>query len=154
MTTTAPIPPGFHSVTPYLVVKGAAEAIEFYRAAFDADEVYRHTCEQSGLVTNAQLRIGNSMLMLNDEFPDMGCFGPSETNASPVTIHLYVEDADAVFDRAVAAGASVQMPVSDMFWGDRFGVVQDPYGHKWSIATRTEELAPDQIAERAKDFFG
>jgi len=148
-----PIPDGFHSVTPYLVVKGGAEAIEYYTRAFDAQELARNTCDRTGLILNAQLRIGDSIVMLNDEFPEMGANGPSGEQPSPVTIHLYVEDVDRVFDRAVRAGATADMPVTDTFWGDRFGKLTDPFGHSWSIATRKENLTPQQIAERAKQAF-
>ncbi len=148
-----PIPDGFHTLTPYLVVKNAAKAIEFYKKAFGAVEVNRAMCEKSNRVTNAQLRIGNSILMLNDEFPEHGCLAPSGDTRSPVTIHVYVEDVDAVFNQAVEAGAEVTMPVADMFWGDRFGQLKDPFGHGWSVGTHTEDLSPEEIAERAKHAF-
>src|SRR5262245_4341641 len=145
----SPVPEGFHSITPYLVVRSAENAINFYRKAFGAQEVYRSACDDSGRILNAQLRIGDSMIMLNDEFPEQGCLGPGPGN-SPVTIHLYVPDVDAVVKRAIGAGATVVMPVSDMFWGDRFGLIRDPFGHNWSVATRIEDLSPAEIQERAK----
>lgn len=148
-----PIPEGFSTVTPYLVVKGAAKAIEFYKKAFGAEELSRSCAQGTDQVMNAQLRIGDSMIMLNDEFPDFGNLGPSEERPSSVTIHLYVEDVDVVFERAVKAGAEVTMPVSDVFWGDRYGSLKDPFGHKWSIGTRIENLSPAEIAERAKHAF-
>ncbi len=148
-----PIPDGFHSLTPYLVCRNAAKAIEFYKKAFGAEEIYRNCVHGTDRIMNAQLRIGNSILMLNDEFPDFGSLGPSDERPSSVTIHLYVEDVDAVFGRAVKAGAEVTMPVDDMFWGDRFGSLKDPFGHKWSIGTRIEDLTPAEMEERAKHAF-
>lgn len=148
-----PIPDGFHTVTPYLVVKNAAEAIEFYKKAFGAREVARSLDERNGRVMNAQISIGNSMIMLNDEYPEFGSLAPSGDNKPAVSIHLYVDDADAFFKRAVDAGAEVAMPLSDTFWGDRFGSVKDPFGHSWSIATHTQDLTPEQIAEGAKNAF-
>jgi uncharacterized glyoxalase superfamily protein PhnB len=149
----SPIPDGFHTITPYLVVKNAGEAIEFYKRAFGAREAYRSTCEKSGRVMNAQLRIGSSMIMLNDEFPEHGCLGPAPETNSPVTIHLYVDDAEGVFRQAVRAGAVTVMPLTDMFWGDRFGQLRDPFGHTWSIASRIEDLSPEEIKERSKAAF-
>ncbi len=151
--TSKSIPDGFHTITPYLVIKGASDAIEFYKKAFGAQELTRSLDERSGRVMNAKLRIGDSMFMLNDEFPEHGCTGPAPDSPSAVTIHLYVEDVDAVFNRAVEAGAEVKMPVSDVFWGDRYGQLKDPFGHSWSIATHTEDLTEDQIAERAAKAF-
>ena len=153
MSKINPIPEGFHTVTPYLVVKDAAGAIEFYKAAFKAQELYRSTCDDSRRIMNAKLRIGNSMIMLNDEFPEHGCHGPSPDRASPVTIHLYVDDVDTVYDRAIAAGAEPVMPVADAFWGDRFGQLRDPFGHNWSVATHVRDLSSEEIEERAKHAF-
>jgi PhnB protein len=138
---TAAIPAGFHSITPHLVCAGAADAIHF-----GAVEVSR-LAGDDGRLLNAQLRIGDSMLMLVDEFPEWGTAGPKALQGSPVTIHLFVDDVDAVVARAVAAGATVTMPVADMFWGDRYGVLQDPFGHLWSVATHQRDLTPQQIAE-------
>ncbi len=145
-----PIPDGFHTATPYLVVKGAARAIDFYKKAFGAQELSRHTCGQTQLVLNAKIKIGNSIIMLNDEFPDFGCVGPAEGTNSPVTIHLYVENVNAAFDRAVKAGATPTMPVSDQFWGDRYGQLKDPFGHSWSIATHVEDVSDSEMADRAR----
>jgi uncharacterized glyoxalase superfamily protein PhnB len=147
------IPQGFHTVTPYLIVKGAAAAIEFYERAFGADVVARQDCEQSGLVLNAKLAIGDSIIMISDELPAHGCCGPRPDEQPPVTIHLYVEDVDAAFDRAVKAGAEPVMPVSDVFWGDRYGQLRDPFHHSWSIATHIEDLTPEQMAARAREAF-
>ncbi len=152
-TAAKPIPEGFHTLTPYLVVKDAAQAIDFYQRAFGAQEIYRNTCDKTNRVMNAQLRIGDSMIMLNDEFPEYGCNAPSPDHGSPVTIHLYVEDVDSVFNRAVEAGAEATMPVSDSFWGDRYGQLKDPFGHSWSVATRKEDLSSEEIKERAKHAF-
>ncbi len=153
MPEVQPVPQGFHTVTPYLVVRDAAAAIDFYTRAFDAEELYRCACEESRRVMNAKLRIGSSMLMLNDEFPEHGSLGPVDGQPSPVTIHLYLDDVDAVFEQAVAAGATVTMPPAMTFWGDRFAAVEDPFGHKWSLATHKEDLSDEEIRERAKRAF-
>ncbi|MBP0599178.1 VOC family protein [Herbaspirillum sp. LeCh32-8] len=151
MTTPVnPIPPGMHSITPHLVCAGAAEAIEFYKKAFGANEGGR-LAGPDGRLMHAHLTIGDSSLMLVDEMPEWKCLGPKALGGSPVTIHLYVKDADAVFAQAVAAGAEPTMPVADMFWGDRYGQVVDPFGHKWSIATHVRDLTPEQIAKGAQD---
>jgi PhnB protein len=139
-----PIPDGFHSLAAYLVVKNAAEAIEFYKKAFGAEEKFRLNGPQ-GSVVHCCLQIGDSPLMLNDECPQMGAFSPQHLGGSPVTIHLSVADADATVARATAAGAKVVMPVAEMFWGARYGVLQDPFGHSWSVATQVRELAPEEI---------
>jgi uncharacterized glyoxalase superfamily protein PhnB len=144
-----PIPDGFHTLTPHLVYAGASDAIGFLKSAFGAVELSRLE-GPGGKIMNAQLRIGNSMLMVVDEFPDWGSFGPKALKGTPVTVHLFVEDVDAVVARAVAAGATVTMPVADMFWGDRYGVLQDPFGHQWSVATHQRDLSPQQIAEGMK----
>lgn len=148
MAKVKPVPDGFHTVTPHLVVKGAADAIEFYRRAFGAEEVARMP-GQGGKLLYAEIRIGDSRIMLKDEFPEWGSKGPRANSPTPVTIHLYVDDADAVFQRAVAAGATITHPLADKFWGDRYGKLEDPFGHQWSIATRVEDLTAEQILERA-----
>ena len=139
-----PIPDGMHTITPHLVCQGAAEAIAFYKQAFGAVEVTRLPGPQ-GRIMHAMLRIGDSAVMLVDEFPEQACFGPKSLKGSPVTIHLYVKDVDAMFDRAVAVGAKITMPVDDMFWGDRYGRIEDPFGHQWSIATHTRDVSPEEI---------
>ena len=144
-----PIPDGYHTITPHLIVKGAAEAIEFYKKAFGAEEVMRMP-GPGGMVMHAELRIGDSHFMLNDEFPSFGKMGPKSIGGTPVTIHLYVTDVDALYGRAVKAGAKATMPIADMFWGDRYGQVEDPYGHQWSLATHKEDLTPEECMERAK----
>jgi PhnB protein len=144
-----PIPAGHHAITPHLVIDGAAEAIEFYKRAFGAEEIYRMPFpgpDGRVKIGHAELRIGDSRLYLADEFPEHGSTGPA--GHSPVTIHLYVTDADATFARAVEAGATVTMPLADMFWGDRYGKLVDPSGHHWSIAEHLEDLTPEQVQER------
>ena len=141
-----PIPEGFHSLTPHLVCADAAQAIDFYAKAFGAVEISR-LAGPDGKVWNAQLRIGDSMLMVVDAMPEHGSLDPLALKGSPVSIHLYVADADAQFQQAVAAGATPQMPPEDVFWGDRFCTVQDPYGHRWSIATHLRDLTPEQTRE-------
>ena len=149
-----PIPDGFNSVTPHLVVKGAAKAIEFYKNAFGAEEMVRLPGPDGNSIMHASLRIGNSVVMLVDEFPDMGCLSPETIKGTPVAIHLYVEDVDKVFRNAIEAGAKETMPLENTFWGDRFGKLEDPFGHSWSIATHIEDLTPDQIMENAAKVFG
>jgi len=138
------IPDGMHSLTPHLVCAGAAEAIEFYKKAFNAVELARLPGPDVKLM-HALVRIGDSMVMLVDEFPQWGTFGPKALKGSPVVLHLYVEDVDAQVKQAVAAGAKLTMPVADMFWGDRYGQLEDPFGHKWSVATHTRDLTPEEI---------
>ncbi|MCB1534703.1 MAG: VOC family protein [Rhodoblastus sp.] len=143
-----PVPDGFRTVTPHLICAGAADAIEFYKKAFGATEMFRLP-GPDGRLMHASIMIGDSMIMLVDEMKEMGALGPKSRGGTPVGIHLQVEDADALFARAVAAGAAVKMPVMDMFWGDRYGVVVDPFGHEWSIATHIRDLTPDEIAAAA-----
>jgi PhnB protein len=147
--TVDPIPHGMHTVTPHLVCAGAAAAIEFYKQAFGAVEVDR-LAGPDGRLMHAMLRIGDSPLMLVDEFPEMQALGPKARGGASVTIHLAVPDADAAFARAAAAGATPRMPVMDMFWGARYGQVQDPFGHLWSMATQVRNLTPEQIREAMK----
>lgn len=149
MPQVKPIPDGFRSVTPHLVCAGAAEAIEFYKKAFNAVELMRMPGPQ-GKLMHACVRIGDSPVMLVDEFPDWGSFGPKALKGSPVTIHLYVDDADAFVARAVEAGAKVAMPVQDMFWGDRYGQVEDPFGHRWSVATHQRDVSPEELKQAAE----
>ena len=145
-TTVRPVPEGMHSLTPHLVCADAAGAIDFYVRAFGATELARLPAP-NGKLMHALVRIGDSMLMLVDEVPEWGSLGPKALKGSPVTIHLYVEDVDAVVARAVAAGARLTMPVTDMFWGDRYGQLEDPSGHRWSVATHTRDLTPEQVKE-------
>jgi PhnB protein len=144
------IPAGFHAITPHLVLKSASEAIEFYKRAFSAKEVSRMPFpgpDGQMRIGHAELQIGDSRLFLADEFPEYGSLGPAG-GRSPVTIHLYVTDADVAFARAVEAGATVAMPLANMFWGDRYGKLVDPFGHHWSVAEHVEDLTPDQMQER------
>src|SRR5262245_32956153 len=143
------IPEGHHQIVPHIVVRGAAQAIAYYERAFGAEELCRHTDPNSNLVMHAEVRIGDSRLFLHDEFPQMGSLSPQGLNGTPVTIHLWVDDVDTVFDRAVQAGAQVIMPVSDQFWGDRFGMLTDPFGHRWSLATHLREVSPEELKQAA-----
>lgn len=145
-TPVKPIPEDMHTLTPHLVCDGAAAAIEFYRKAFGAVEASRLP-GPDGRLAHAMVRIGDSALMLSDEWPDMGSVGPKSLKSSPVTLHLYVTDVDATVAQAVAAGATVTLPVSDMFWGDRYGQLRDPFGHQWSVATHLRDLSPQEIAD-------
>jgi uncharacterized glyoxalase superfamily protein PhnB len=149
-----PIPEGFHSVTPHLVVKGAAKAIGFYKKAFGAEEVVRMPAPDGERLMHAEIKIGDSFVMLADEFPEMGGGkSPEALGGSPVGLMIYVPDVDATFNQAVAAGAKVKMPPTDMFWGDRYSKVTDPFGHEWAIATHKEDLTPEQMSERAAKAF-
>ncbi|HSL91319.1 MAG TPA: VOC family protein [Candidatus Limnocylindrales bacterium] len=147
-----PIPKGFHTITPCLMVRGADRAIEFYKKAFGAEVLDRMTGPDGKSVLHSQLRIGDSFFFLGDEMPGMGG-GAGEEGGTCSSLHLYVEDVDAAFNRAIAAGAQVRMPVADMFWGDRYGKVVDPFGIEWGIGTRKEELSPDEIRRGAEQFF-
>jgi PhnB protein len=148
-----PIPDGIHSLTPHLVCAGAADAIAFYKRAFNAIEE-RRLPGPEGKLMHAEVRIGDSLLMLMDEFPEMGGIGPKSLKGSPVTIHLQVVDVDAVVKQAVAAGAKITMPVADMFWGDRYGQLEDPFGHRWSVATHIKDLSPQEIQEAMANMGG
>jgi len=139
-----PIPEDMHTVTPHLVCAGASDAIAFYVKAFGAVEAARIT-RPGGKLMHAMVRIGDSAVMLVDENPEWKALGPKAIGGTPVTLHLYVEDADAVFARAVAAGAEAKMPVSEMFWGDRYGVLTDPFGHSWSVATHVRDATPEEM---------
>jgi len=143
-----PIPDGYHTATPYLIVNDAALAIEFYKEAFGATELLR-MAKPDGKIGHAEIRIGDSTIMLADEFPEMGARSPQSFGGSPVSIFLYVENVDAVFAQTVAAGAVVQRPVADQFYGDRMGGVKDPFGHAWYIATHVEDVSPEEMRKRA-----
>jgi uncharacterized glyoxalase superfamily protein PhnB len=149
---TKPIPDGFHTLTPHIVVPDGAAAIELYKQAFDAQELSRLLTPDGKTVMHAQLKIGDSLLMLGSEFPPHA-LSPKSRGGTSVYLHLYLADADAAFDRAVKAGCTVRMPVSDTFWGDRYGVVEDPFGHQWAIATHQHDYTPKQIAANAKAFM-
>jgi PhnB protein len=139
-----PIPEGMHTVTPHLVCDGAADALAFYAQAFGAVEMGRME-GPGGKIMHAQMTIGDSHIMLADAFPEYGSRGPLDLQGTPVVIHLYVPDADATWEQALAAGAKPVMPLSDMFWGDRYGQVVDPFGHRWSIATHQRDMTPEQM---------
>jgi PhnB protein len=147
-SSVKPIPDGYHSVTPYLIMKDAARAIDFYKRAFGASERLRMP-SPGGRVGHAELSIGDSIIMLADEHPEMGHRGPQSFGGTPVSIHLYVNDVDSVFKKTVDAGATVQRPVQDQFYGDRSGTVVDPFGHIWHISTHKEDVSPEEIGKRA-----
>ena len=144
MPKVKPVPDGMHTVTPHLICAGAAEAIEFYKKAFNAVEEVRLPGPQ-GRLMHAMIRIEGSAVMLVDEMPEWGALGPKSLKGSPVTIHLFVEDVDASVQRAVGAGAKITMPPADMFWGDRYAKVEDPFGHHWSVATHVRDVSPQEM---------
>ena len=152
-TQIKPIPDGMHTVTPHLICAGAADAIEFYKNAFNAVELGRMPGPE-GKLLHALIRIGDSAVMLADECPDWGGFGPKTLNGSPVTIHLYDENVDAFVARAVSAGAKVTMPLEDTFWGDRYGKLEDPFGHHWSVATHIRNVSPDEMQQAVQKVCG
>ncbi len=151
MSQTKPIPEGMHTVTPHLVCDGAAKAIEFYKEAFGAVENARLP-GPDGRLMHAMIRIGDSPVMLVDENPDWGSFGPKSLKGTPVTLHIYVENVDVFVERAVASGAKVVMPIDDMFWGDRYGIIEDPFGHRWSIATHKRDVSPEEIRKAMQEM--
>jgi PhnB protein len=148
-----PIPDGYHSVTPYLIIKGAAEAIEFYKKAFGATELFRMP-QPDGRIGHAEIKIGDSPIMLADEFPQMKHLSAQTLGGTPVSILLYVPDVDSVFNQAIAAGAQQQTPVEDKFYGDRGGSLVDPFGQVWHIATHTEDVSPEEMEKRAAAAAG
>jgi PhnB protein len=145
-----PIPEGYHTVTPYLAVNDGAKAIEFYKRAFGAEERHRMEGPQ-GKIAHAELKIGDSIIMLADEMPGSGCRTPQSLGGTSVNIFLYVNDVDSVYNQAVRAGAKAEMPLADQFWGDRYGKVTDPFGHSWSLATHKEDVAPAEMQKRAQE---
>ncbi len=150
MAEVKPIPDGMHTVTPHLVCRDAAKAIDFYEKAFGAETVMRLDMPDGGRVMHACLRFGDSAVMLADEFPDWNSLGPNTRGGTTVVLHIYVPDADAFFEKAIKAGAEVVMPLGDAFWGDRYGQLKDPFGHVWSVATHVKDLTAEEIAEAAK----
>ena len=150
MPNVKPVPQGYHTISPSLTVKGGAEAIEFYKKAFGAKESHRMPTPD-GKIMHAEIVIGDSPIMLNDEFPEMNCKSPLSIGGSPVTIHIYVDNVDAFWDKAVKAGCTVRMPLSDMFWGDRYGKLSDPFGHQWSIAQHVEDVSPQDMMKRGEE---
>ena len=153
MLKAKPIPDGMHTVTPHLVCAGAADAIEFYKKAFGAVEEGRLP-GPNGRLMHAMIRIGDSAVMLVDEMPEWGALGPKALKGSPVTIHLYVDDVDAFAARAVKAGAKITMPVADMFWGDRYGKLEDPFGHHWSVATHLRDVSSQEMQQAMQKMSG
>ncbi len=147
------IPDGYHAVTPYLAVRDAAAAIEFYRQAFGAVELMRFAAP-GGKIGHAEVRIGDSPVMLADEMPDMDCRGPQSLGGTSVSLLVYVEDVDARFARAIAAGATERRPVADQFWGDRAGTLEDPFGHVWTLATHIEDVPLDEMQRRLAEMMG
>ena len=144
------IPEGYHSVTPYLVVDDAAKAIEFYKQAFGAEEKYR--LPMGDRIGHAEIKIGDSFIMLADEFPDMGHLGPKARGGTTVSLMVYVEDVDSAFKQAIAAGGTEERPVENQFWGDRLGSLTDPFGHKWSLATHVEEVSEEELGKRFEEW--
>jgi PhnB protein len=146
-------PEGYHSVTPYLIVRGGADAIEFYKKAFGAVELFRMP-SPDGKIGHAEIKVGDSPIMLADEFPDMGYKGPQSIGGSPVSLMIYVDDVDTVFNQAVDAGATVKEALQDKFYGDRMGTVIDPFGHRWHLATHKEDVSPEEMQRRAQAAHG
>ncbi|HXM36505.1 MAG TPA: VOC family protein [Pyrinomonadaceae bacterium] len=146
-TSVKAIPEGYHTVTPYLIIKGAADAIEFYKSAFGATELFR-MAQPEGKIGHAEIQIGDSRIMLADEFPEMSYVGPNTLGGSSVSILLYVADADAVFNQAITAGAKEQRPLEDKFYGDRMGSLVDPFGHVWHVGTHKEDVTPEEMEKR------
>ena len=145
-----PIPEGYHSITPYLIVRDATRAIDFYTRAFGATELFRLDAP-GGKIGHAELQLGDSRIMLADEFPEMGARGPQTIGGSPVHLLLYVQDVDSVFRQAISAGAVEARPVKDQFYGDRSGNLTDPFGHSWTVATHTEDLSPEEMQRRSQE---
>lgn len=146
-----PVPEGYHSVTPYLVVDGASDAIEFYNEAFGATEVMRMPMGENRLA-HAEIKIGDSHVMLSDEWPDMNLLGPNSRGGATASLMIYLPDVDSAFARALKAGATQERPVENQFWGDRMGTVIDPYGHRWTLATHVEEVSPQEMQNRMANF--
>lgn len=146
-TKVKPVPEGYHTLTPYVIVKGASAAIDFYRKAFGAEELVRMPMP-GGLVGHAELQLGDSRLMMADEMPESGAKSPSTLRGTTAGLCLYVPDVDAIFKRAVDAGAKVVRPVQDQFYGDRSGTVEDPFGHQWTLATHIEDVSPEEMTRR------
>ncbi len=152
MSTVKAIPAGHRSVTPYLAIKNAAKALEFYKRAFGATESFRITMPD-GRLGHAEIRLGDSLIILSDEFPEYGGKSPETLGGSPVSVHLYVEDVDAFFKRALAAGAKERKSVMDQFYGDRSGQLEDPFGHLWWVATHKEDISPTEMQKRVQAMF-
>lgn len=152
MSPVKAIPEGYHSVTPYLIIKGAAEAIEFYKTAFGAVEKGRMQAP-GGMIGHAEIQIGGSRVMLADEHPDMGAHGPGHFGGCPIMLHVYLENVDEVFARAVEAGGEVVRPLANQFYGDRSGMVKDPFGYSWNLSTHIEDVTPEEVSARAAKLY-
>jgi PhnB protein len=152
MPSTKPIPEGYHSVTPYLIINGAADAIEYYKKAFGATELFR--MPHGDKIGHAEIKIGDSPIMLADEFPEMGFTSPKSIGGTPVSLMIYVDDVDTVFPRAIAEGGVEMKPLKDQFYGDRSGTLTDPFGHVWTIATHMEDLTAEEMGKRAAAAHG
>ena len=148
MAKVNPIPEGYHSVTPYLSIKGAAKAIEYYKEVFGATELFRMGAPE-GKIGHAEIKIGNSPIMLADEFPEMEFVSPQTLGGSPIGLMIYVDDVDTMFNKAIGAGATEVKPLQDQFYGDRSGTLKDPFGHVWTVATHVEDVAPEEMQKRA-----
>ena len=153
MSEVKAIPSGFHTITPVIYVKGAVEALEFYKQALGAQEHNRHMTPDGSKVMHSEIQIGDSRIFVCDEFPEWGALSPASLNGSTTSFFVYVENCDEVFDRAVKAGATAVMPVADTFWGDRVGAVADPYGHKWNISTHIKDMTEEEIVAAAQEAF-
>ena len=153
MAKVKPIPEGNHTITAGLVVRGGRKAIEFYKTAFGAKELSAMPGPDGRSLMHAELQIGDTKIYIGDESPDMGTVSPQTLGGSAVSLNIYTEDCDAMFKRAVAAGATVKMPLSDMFWGDRYGKITDPFGHNWGIATHKEDVSEAEMAKRGKEWM-
>jgi PhnB protein len=147
------IPEGYHSINPYLVVRNADKAIEFYKKAFGAEERFRMHGPDGKTIMHADLKIGDSVFMLTEEYPDMMALSPESIGGSPISLYVYVKDVDAIFNQAVSEGATMLHPVRDEFYGDRAGYLKDPFGHLWSIATHKKDLSPDELRKAGQAFF-
>jgi PhnB protein len=150
--TVSAVPQGYHSVTPYLIIDGAAAAIDFYREAFGAEEVLR--MPMGDRVAHAEIRIGDSHVMISDEWPDQGFLGPRKRGGPTASLMVYLDNVDQAFDRALKAGATAEKPPTDQFWGDRMGTVLDPFGHRWSLATHIEDVSDEEMQRRMAEAFG
>ncbi len=146
------IPDGYHTVTPHMVVKDCAKALKFYTAAFDA-KVIDEMCTDENKIIHAEMKIGDSFVMLCDEFPEMGAMSPETLGGSPMSLFMYFEDVDKAFKQAVDAGCTVTMPLADMFWGDRYGKLKDPFGHEWAMGSHIEDLTPEEVKKRGAEFM-
>jgi PhnB protein len=153
MNTVKPVPEGFHTITPHLIVRNSKAAIDFYQKAFGAQLQGGIAYTPDGKVMHALLKVGNSLLMLNDEFPEHGVVAPKDGETG-ISLHIYVDDVDELFDRATEAGAKVKMPLADMFWGDRYGKVLDPFGHTWTLGTHIKDMTQDEMKAAMDEAMG